>query len=325
MEQNRRYIVKILVFLLLVIVVNLGLTAMYNRWMYYFRLCRYQDEQFAEYSGKLTYLMIGNSHNIVDPDTLGNSFSYVTPRELYPQTYYRLKSILERSPKKPAYVLLSIDPVNFTPKAETDLTFDGYWKKYLDYGEMYRLSGDRTYLLNWAVGRFFSYVGNFKFIYNSVPFIWYDYKKIRKGYMPRRDFKTFAMEKNRDALGLERATAYLSGYNHQSVIGSSRYYAMILDLCHQHHVIPVLLRMPLSDEYKKHAFAMVDYSSLDRQIIELTKRHCSNYRLFDFRDEFSGRPMYFFNADHVNPTGAGIISRKIRDELLKEAGPTPAK
>ncbi len=321
MKQNKRFFVKFLVFLILVIGINTVLNAVYDQWMYYNRLNRNQDQQFLSFSDTLKYLMMGNSHNIVNPALLKNSYSYVTPRELYTHTYYKLKYILENTDKKPDYLLLSIDPLNFSPKAETDLTFDGYWRKYLDYCELISVSHDLSYLLNWASGHYFSYVGNFKFIYNSIPYLSLDFSKIKNGYFPRRNYRNFALEPKRDALGLERATAYLSSYNHQSVLGSVRYYTRILDLCSQYHIRPVLLRMPLSDEYLKHARQMVDMEKLDLDILGITSQHADDYILLDYRHTFSGQPEYFFNADHVNPIGANIISNKIREKLVNHRNP----
>ena len=73
--------------------------------------------------------------------------------------------------------------------------------------------------------------------------------------------------------------------------------------------------MPLTDEYLKYARKLVDIEKLDRDIIEFTCKKCSDYQVFDFRNEFHGQPEYFFNADHINPAGATIISRKIKEQL----------
>jgi hypothetical protein len=315
MSRNQRFFIRLFVFLLLALVVNAGLNKAYDRWMYYFRLSRYQDKQFEKFSGPLKYLMLGNSHNRINPEILGQGFCYMTPKEVYTQTYYKLKYILEKTNKRPEHVLLSIDPVNFSPRAEYDLSFDGYWRKYLDYPELVREFHDPGYYLNWASGNFFSYVGNYKFIYMSVIFRKVDMLKIKSGYIPPRNYKNFAKETNRDALGLEIARAYLSTYSKNSTIGEARFYCKILSLCKQYHIHLILLRMPMTDEYLKYARKMIDIESLDRQIAILTRQHSDDFRIFDYRNAFHGRPDYFFNADHVNPVGAMIISRKIKEVI----------
>ena len=312
MNRNKIFFEKLFVFFLLVLAGNFLMNTVYDHWMYYNRMNRNQDRQFNAMPDTLRYLMVGNSHNIIDPEILGNSFSYVTPRELYPQTYYKLKYILEKTSKRPRYILLSIDPLNFSPKAENDLTFDGYWKKYLDYPEMMRETGHRVYLLNWVTGRFFSYVGNFKFMFNSIPYLRANFKLIKHGYFPRRNYRNFGQEQNREALGLQRATSYLASYNKTSELGTVRYYGKILDLCKKYHIRPVLLRMPLTDEYLKSAYAMVDIKKLDGEVIAYTRLHSDNFKVFDFRNKFHGKPEYFFNADHVNPIGATIVTKKIK-------------
>jgi len=317
MIRNKLFFQKLFVFIILVLLLNECLNEVYNHWMYYFRLSRLQDEQFETYSDTLKYLMLGNSHNRVNPAILGNGFCYIMPKEVYTQTYYRLKYILEKTNKKPENILLSIDPVNFSPRAENELGFDGYWRKYLNYFELARESHDPGYLLNWFTGNFFSYAGNYRYVFMSVQFFHADLHQIKNGYIPARDYMNFGKEPNREALGFELATAYLSSYSKKSTLGETRYYLKILALCQQYKIHLILLRMPMTDEYLKYARKMVDLDKLDREIIDVTRNHCDDYQVFDFRNEFHGKPEYFFNADHVNPTGAYIISMKIKQELEK--------
>lgn len=315
MIRHKLFFQKLFVFILLVVVGNVLLNLAYDRWMYYFRLARNQDEQFKSCPDTLKYLMMGNSHNRIDPSVLGSSFCYITPKEVYKETYYKLKYILEFTTKRPENILLSIDPVNFSPKAENELSFDGYWRKYLNYSELARENNDPGYLLNWVTGNFFSYVGNYKYIYMSVFFFNADLTQIKNGYFPARNYKNFAKEPNREILGYMVATAYLASYSKKSIAGPSKYYSKILALCKQYNIHLILLRMPLTDEYLKYAGKLVDLDKLDNEIIGITKKHYNDYRVFDFRHEFRGRPDYFFNADHVNPAGATIISNKLKDKL----------
>jgi hypothetical protein len=286
--------------------------------MYYFRWARYQDKQFEVYSGRLRYLMLGNSHNRVDPAILGNGFCYITPKEVYKQTYYKLRYILGKTSKRPENILLSIDPVNFSPKAENDRSFDGYWRKYLDYSELARENHDPAYLVNWVTGNFFSYVGNYKYAFMSIMFFKADLHQVKNGYIPARNYLNFAKEPDRAVVGYEVATAYLASYSKKSTLADTNYYCKILALCHQYKIHLILLRMPMTDEYLNYARKLVDLDKLDREIIDLTRNHCDNFQVFDFRNEFHGKPEYFFNADHVNPAGVSIISMKIKQELEKK-------
>jgi hypothetical protein len=315
MIRNKQFFLKLTVLIVLVLALNEGLNLVYNHWMYYFRLARNQDEQFKSCPDTLKYLMLGNSHNRVDPEILGNGFCYITPKEVYRQTWYKLKYILEKTGKRPKNILLSIDPVNFSPKAENDRSFDGYWRKYLDYPVLAREHLDPAYMMNWITGNFFSYVGNYKYAYMSLLFFKTDLGKIKHGYFPARNYRNFAKEPNREQLGYFVASAYLASYAGKSSIGNTDYYLRILALCRQYKIHLILLRMPLTDEYLKYARKLVDLDKLDRDIIDVTRKHCKDYQVFDFRNEFHGKPEMFFNADHVNPTGANIISWKIKNAL----------
>ena len=317
MKRNKLFFKKLGVFVILVLALNIILNEVYNHWMYYFRLARTQDEQFQAYTGPLKYLMLGNSHNRVSPAILGNGFCYIMPKEIYTQTYYKLKYILEKTNKRPENILLSIDPVNFSPRAETELSFDGYWRKYLNYFELARDYHSSDYLVNWFTGNFFSYAGNYRYVLMSIQFFKANLNQIKNGYIPARNYLNFAKESNREAIGFEVATAYLSSYSKNSILGETRYYLKILDLCKQYNIHLILLRMPMTDEYLKYARKLIDLDKLDREIIDLTRNHCDDFKVFDYRNEFHGKPEYFFNADHINPDGVTIISSKIKEELEK--------
>lgn len=315
MIRHKQFFLKSAIFLLLAIGLNAAFHLAYNHWMYYFRLARNQDRQFEAFDDTLKYLMLGNSHNRINPEVMGHAFCYITPKELYKQTYYKLRYIVEKSGKIPQYVLLSIDPLNFSPRAANELPFDGYWRKYLDYGELICENRDPGYLQDWLEGNFFSYVGNYKYAYMSIQFFNYDFSLIKNGYFPPRNYKNFAREPNREVLGYEIASAYLAGFTRNSGLGDTRYYVKILELCRIHDIKLILLRMPMTDEYLKYARKLIDLERLDREIIDLTRSHYDKFRLFDFRDRFKGQPDFFFNADHVNPAGAAIISREIKSAI----------
>ena len=324
MNRHKLFLKKLVVFIILVIAANALLNVVYDHWMYYFRLSRNQDEQFKSCSDSAKYLMLGNSHNRVNPEILGNAFSYIMPKEVYAQTYYKLKYILEKTNKRPRNILLSIDPVNFSPRAENELSFDGYWRKYLDYFELVRESNDPGYLVNWFEGNFFSYVGNYRYVLMSVQFFNVDLQTVKNGYVPARNYRNFSKEPDRNALGFEIATVYLSSYNKKAVLGETKYYLKILALCRQYKIHLILLRMPMTDEYLKYAGKMVDLGKLDRDIVDLTGKHCDDFQVFDYRDEFHGKPEFFFNADHINPAGATIISMKIKNALENNSNFAPS-
>jgi hypothetical protein len=317
MVTNKLFFKRSLVFILLVAAINTLLNFGYNRGMFYFRQCRVQDDQFRKCPDTLKYLMLGNSHNRIDPAILGNGFSYIMPKEVYTQTYYKLKYILEKTNKKPENVLLSIDPVNFSPRVEKEMAFDGYWRKFVNYFELFRERNDAGYLRNWLDGYFFSYAGNYRYMLMSVVFRKTDLGQIKNGYIPARNYRNFSKEPDRESLGFKIATVYLSSYSGKSVLVDTTSYLKILALCNYYKIHLILLRMPMSDEYLKFAHKMIDMNKLDREILDLTRRHCNDFIVFDYRNEFRGKPEFFFNADHLNPAGADIVTRKIQEVLTK--------
>jgi hypothetical protein len=153
----------------------------------------------------------------------------------------------------------------------------------------------------------------------SLQFINADLTEIRNGYIPARNYRNFAKEPDHEALGFEIATVYLSSYGKKSILGETKYYCKLLELCRQYKIHLILLRMPQSDDYLKYARKLVDLDKLDREIVDLTRKHNNDFQVFDYRNFFQGKPEYFFNADHINPDGVTIISTKLKEALDKGA------
>ena len=77
---------KILLAVVLVLLLNFVLHHLYHRFMIINRVNEHQDEQFEELDSLTGCLLIGNSHNPLNPNIMDNSFNYDSPHGLFPQT-----------------------------------------------------------------------------------------------------------------------------------------------------------------------------------------------------------------------------------------------
>src|SRR5512133_2011648 len=125
--MSRKFVIRLFIFLALLLAVNYVLDRAFKAFSVHNMLNNMMDMQFAEYDDTLKYLALGNSHNCINTHILANSFNYGSPSENFIQSYYKLKYILEKSGKKPEYVILQADISSFGPKASERYEYNSYW------------------------------------------------------------------------------------------------------------------------------------------------------------------------------------------------------
>ncbi len=313
--MKKNFIIRIVLFLLTLIVANTVLDQLYKKFVVHNLLNNTKDEQFNAYTGTLKYLSLGNSHNCVNTYILGNSFNYGSPGENYIQSYYKLKSILEKSDKKPENVILFADISSFGPKTANRLEYNSYWIKYIDYFELAKIKRNRDILSKWLEGKFFSFAGNYKDI--QLTFI-YAIKigklELHNGYRPHRDFKNFAREQNRTKQARAKVNIYLSKQDYLDK-DIKFYFERILQLCQDHGINVILIRIPVTREYFEESSNIVPVDELYEQVQVICTSYQNVTHFLDYHDLYFDHPEYFFDPDHLNPRGSDLFTERLKLDL----------
>lgn len=306
---------RLLLFAALLVVVNIALDQAFKAFSVHNILNRRMDEQFAAYNDTLKYLSLGNSHNCINTYILNNSFNYGSPSENYIQSYYKLKHILEKSGKKPEYVILQADISTYGPKIADRFEYNSYWIDYIDYPELAGISGDRSLLTKWIEGRFFSYAGNYKDVQLSILYR----IKIRKlemhnGYRPHRDYRNFSQEKDKRRLAWAKANLFLTrGSYFDPTIKA--YYKKILQLCQSHGVKVLMIRYPMTREFHEEEIRIVPERQLFSEVQSIAEQYPVFVKLFDYHNLFFDHPEYFFDPDHLNIKGSDLFTRRFAEDM----------
>ena len=319
--MTRRFLKRLLIFLLLLIGVNAALDQLYKRFVVHNILNRAVDKQFSEYNDTLKWLAMGNSHNCVNTHIMGQTFNYSAPGETYIQTYYKLKYILEETGKTPENLILFIDISSFGPNIANRMEYNSYWIKYVDYFELSRIKKNRAVLSKWVEGKFFSYAGNYKDIELSLVYlIKIRHLKLYRGYRPHRNYKNFANEKDKIKKAKFKANLYLSRDAYYDDL-MKVYFEMILDLCQKHDVKVILIRIPVTKEYYEEVSGLVPVDLLYKEVEESYAPFPNVSMVLDWHDLYFDHPEYFFDPDHLNPEGSDLFTTKLRETLSGSCGP----
>jgi len=279
------------------------------------RYLNLQDNQIADYNDTLKYLMIGSSHNTVNPQIIGQSFNYATPNENYIKNYYKLKWLLENKNFRPEFILMNHELPLFSPFASERFKYNSYWIKHVDYFELARERNDNDYVYKWLEGNFFSYVGKYREILMSLYFK-EDLNKVENGYRSPIDIKNFADQKNRMGFSRQRAKLYLADFKHLDK-DMIVYFRRIMSMCKENGIKVVLLNMPVSKEYYIASYEVADIEQLDKEADSILDDYKDIIIILDYEKVFFDHPEYFYNPDHLNPKGADSVSRLIKEDLEK--------
>ncbi len=313
--MSRKFAIRLLLFLAVLLTINYALDRAFKAFSVHNYINKMMDDQFAVYDDTLKYLALGNSHNCINTHILEKSFNYGSPSENFIQSYYKLKYILEKSGKKPEYVILQADNSSFGPKASDRYEYNSYWIKYIDYVELAKIKNNRDVLLKWPEGKFFSYVGNYKDIQLSILYrIKFKTFEMYRGYRPHRDYHNFADEADRQKVAWDKANLVLSkeGYFDPSI---RVYFEKILQLCQAHGVNVILVRVPMTKEYYEEETKIIPVDKLWDEVDSIISRYPVYKGIFDYHGLYFDHPEYFFDPDHLNVKGADLFTAQFAKDL----------
>jgi hypothetical protein len=313
--MSKKFTISLIIFLALVAVVNVILDRSFKAFSVHNTLNNMMDKQFAEFDTTFTYLAMGNSHNCINTHILPCSFNYGSPSENYIQSYYKLKHILEETGKKPEYLILQSDPSSFGYKSSDRYEYNSYWIKYIDYIELAKVKKDKDVLGKWLEGSFFSYVGNYKDIQLSIVYrAKFKNVEMYHGYRPHRDYNNFANEPDRQKVARNKAQLISSkGKYFDNTV--SVYFEKIIQICQEHGVKVVLVRIPMTREFNEEEAKLVPVDSIYARVDSIASKYQVYQGLLDYHEIFSNYPEFFYDPDHLNVKGSDLFTEQLAKDL----------
>ena len=118
-------------------------------------------------------------------------------------------------------------------------------------------------------------------------------------------------QEERTRLGIMRSIHFRINYQDEMVDGMKAYYERTVRMATDAGIRVVLVRFPISREYR-HAIHAENARKVSRYLQKLSTQ--ADIPLLDLSAEFTNETWNFFNVDHLNSAGAEIVWKKI-DEL----------
>lgn len=268
------------------------------------------DENFEAQNETIEFLFLGHSRpaKAINQEIISNSFNYTTSGEDIVKTYYKLKSILDKSTKKYNVIIL---PLGFPTLSVTYLESEKnsfYWSKYVDYIEL----GDYT---NRKIDYFSYAIKTTLFPYFEYPYI---KSKLITGDLNLREDQALFNVSTREVKEILAKKALLM----QDKLAETNsptavlYLKKILDLGKSKNATLLFVKYPVSRFYKKEAQKYMDNKGVEiYQADSIVASY--GYKVLDLENIYSDSLHYFKDAHHLNKKGSKEFSLKMSVELDK--------
>ncbi|USN45038.1 MAG: hypothetical protein H6502_03170 [Candidatus Woesearchaeota archaeon] len=311
-KEKRRFMRTTLIFILFVIVLLALFNAAYSWYVIPQKNIFKSEVQFAATSEQnISILFFGDSHvaRSVNPEFIPGSFNYAVPSEIYEQTFFKVRNVLEEGTTASIFVF-PIDLHDFSMYRSAPYVDAWYWKTKMSYAELARVSNNS--LLGVAVKANFPFFGNgleaWQLLANP------ERTPVLQGW--QANDADFSQKSNRDAIGLARAQKHFPAYpeifNERLVKG----FISTLELAKAHNKTIVFVAYPVSAEYLAGAQEVgITPEAFYATLNTLLERFAPDAYIFDYLTTYANQSVLFSDSDHLNVRGASTFSLDLNEDL----------
>jgi len=337
---------KLILFIGFLLVVHIGLLKLFHKIMDDHKIVNRHKyfERTIQQNPKFEFLGLGDSHLYRSLSRCCMNISYVSwdsPGEGYIQNYYRLKYYLEHY-EHPRYLVIPLDLHSL--KDRTVFHHHFYYVRFIDYFELYQITGDFNYnleyfkanyipffdkqsaLLDWWVKNEPLWIRKIKDLHHTRP----EARKPRKELNLDESASKFQVNIAKDlpvddifrdtlqnisnvytksdiryAQALEKIRVQLKSGLENDVL--FHYFEKILGLCEKNDIQVILLNFPVMEEYFTIVDKHVDLHKYYQRVDSVLNRY-ENDTVINFRHFFRDHQLIFSDADHVNRLGSYVFS-----------------
>lgn len=310
-----------------VLAANASLSQWYRERVMWHGIGERTFRQFEQESADLETLILGDSHPKwgLYPREVGRAFNLALPGQQYAETYYLLKSQLERDDFDIRRVVLQADLHSFAARGLDRFPLAHFYAGTVDYLEMgWRRGSPFTYTVRWLFGRYAPYVGErrniLSYLESGKPadLEWLHDVDLDSGALVRTG-SIDAQSASERVENADRRIRMHFGEKDPMSPFLEHYFQEILALCLERRIDVLVVQFPVTREYLDAAAGVIDPAEFDLRVKELIAPY-QNALLVETRELFAGRTSLFIDTDHLNERGAIRFSRRIRDLLIAKPG-----
>ncbi len=313
----KKFIKKTIFFFILTSLLFFSINMCYENFVLKKTLLAKTDAQFIDANKEgINILFLGASHTKrgINPLLIPNSFNYASADENYAETYYKLKTLIEKKQLKPQIIILPLELNSFTSKRIERFNNGWYWKKYIDFQEFAKFN-PKFSILEAEITSTFPVLGNGL---DFLSIIIKGKSEMVKGH--KRTYRDFSQISNKEQEAIVKANSH---FKNTKLIDERLvfYLKRILDLAKENNIKVLVIKFPITEEYYKASLRYIQDIEKFNDITEGIVNDRKDVILVDYQRLYWGNYSLFHNSDHLNAKGAEEFTQVIKkdiENILKE-------
>jgi len=309
-SEKNKFIKRVSMFFILLFLCLFLINFIYIKKIYDKKLFSRKRMDFENYINeldekKINYLFLGDSHAMkgVNPEYIEGAYNLGYDGENYMETYFKLRRIIEEDVVEIENIVLEIDLHSFY--RSTKIKEIEYCSDIALIREM-SIANNQTFIETWLDSCI-------KIIGNGYD-LFYLYKNrdkvdICQGYIPK--YENFT-NKNKELIAKKRCN---NQFGRKSIEEDEMFFLLkSMQLAIENDMDIVLIEYPVTREYNFELKNLEinrneQYSIIFNRISKLFPN--LEYKHFDYHNIFFDKNKYFSDSDHLNFTGAKLLSKRI--------------
>lgn len=260
--------------------------------------------------------IMGDSHPLygLDPKYLPGSQNLAATSENYVLNYFKIKHSLKAG-QKPQLIIIPAEYHSFSKQGLSLLwnheLDDLYWSEVIEAQELAKDVGNSE-PIRWKIAaKFFPYAGQY---YRAITGMFQEPATIDSlGFIASSEVFDRHPDKIQEAKS--RAESHAGKFNLIDPL-QIRYLQKIKVLCEREGIKLVAIRYPIHPIYRQCMEKRPEVQAVDTLIISQFFENSDVAGLYDYRRLFNEQSQYFCDPDHLNETGAQILTEKFRKTVL---------
>lgn len=315
----RRSVLFLVMFLILFFLLNqFYINNVEDKKFIYQTELEWQDYLKTLPNGTLEYAFFGDSHTVyaANPEYIPNSFNFARGSEVYAETYFRVRKMLEEDDVKINNFVLEVDMITFANKDRTykNLFYElRYFSRFMSYEELSDLRGEsrmETYIMSKVPS-----LGGGKYLLKYFLGV--------QGLTPSQNgwvnlTGNFALIEDPQRDVYDQIHFDLSSINHENL----GYFLKIIELAEENDIAIILMKYPHSIEYDREIKRRnISREGYYEEVFGIINQTTTDYEVLDYYEYFFNNTEFFSDGSHVNYIGSTNISESFVGDLGIEVGP----
>ncbi len=275
-----------------------------------------RERNYKKHGREASVLILGNSHlmRLFSEDQTNEVCNFATPGQDYVQAYYLLKYLINEPGRSFNTVVLPLSVESLARSVYSDSGHAYFWGKYFDYLDLAQNSENKFRFYEFLQGKCFAYMGRLDKVLSYIKGKDVHEAELAFANKARKSFDQQPIERQNKMINSRFKKLFAS--NDLVIPELEKYFYRTIDLCKQHQIKVVLVRVPITDRLNQKVNNELNVAEFNQAVKRIEEKY-PNIPYLNYQSLAAGHDFWFRDADHLNPYGAQQLTKIMTPELQK--------